>query len=277
MCIMSEYFFIRIFPMKYFLLIGFLLLSLFSYTQTLSLSTNSDSALYYYRLGWEMVLNEGNYEASEAAYRKMADHDAGFLIGMSLLGRITEDSTEQRNIFNKIEKGKSQIVGDERKLLDVFIELHKLRLIRKEKPEQAQAQLTFAIELARKNLGYIARKYEDEPYYQAEFIESINYLEGPEIALDSLAKLKQAPLMPFLRGYKAQMLAKTGEIGQAFELSDELLIHYPFGKVPKPFMVKAELYAQEGNMKLARAFVAKALEIDPKNIDAKRLIKKIKD
>lgn len=253
-----------------------LLCGCLGHAQKLPLSTTSDSASFYYELAWEHVLNHGNYGASEAAFRKMTKHDPDFLVGLSLLGRISEDSLEQRQIFDKVELGKHKIKGDERLLLDVFVELHRLRLIRKENPEKAKTQVKKALELGQKNLGFLGKKYKDESYYQAEFIESVHYVQGPQAALDSLKTLDQNPLMPFLQGYKALLLAKTGRMEAAFLISDELLLRFPRGTVPKPFMVKADLYERKGQLRLAMKFVEKVLEIDPQSVDALRLKDKIK-
>ncbi|MDW3647472.1 MAG: hypothetical protein R8P61_10430 [Bacteroidia bacterium] len=243
--------------------------------QRLPLSTESDSALFYYDLAWDCVLNKGDYTGSEKAFRKMADFDPDFLVGKSLLGRISTKASEQRRMYDEIERDRGGLAADEDKLLDVFQALLMIRILRNEAPDKAPAQVKFALEMGKDNLGYLGKKYPGEFWYQAEFIESVNYIDGPQAALDSLESLNQEPLIPFLMGYKASLLMKTGGKEAAMKLSDQLFLIYPDGNIPKPFMVKADLYEQMGEKELAKAFLEKALKLDPGNIDGQRMKKRL--
>ena len=40
----------------------------------------SDSALYYYDIGWQQVLDYGHFTNSEKAYRRMYEFDPEFLV-----------------------------------------------------------------------------------------------------------------------------------------------------------------------------------------------------
>lgn len=243
--------------------------------QRLSLSTESDSALFYYDLAWDCVLNKGDYTGSELAFRKMAAFDPDFLVGQSLLGRISTEPVEQRRIYDEIENERLGLPSDEDKLLDVFQALLMIRILRNEAPDKAPTQVKHALEMGKENLGYLGKKYTDEVWYQAEFIESVNYIDGPQAALDSLETLDQEPLIPFLIGYKASLLIKRGDKEAAMRLSDQLFLIYPDGNIPKPFMVKADVYEQMGEKELAKSFLEKALSLDPGNIDGQRMKKRL--
>ena len=259
----------------YFCLLFFLPSVFFG--QRLALSTESDSAMYYYDLAWDCVLNKGDYTGSEEAFRKMAEFDPDFLVGQSLLGRISTEPVEQRRIYDEIEKERLGLPSDEDKLLDVFQALLMIRILRNEAPDQAPAQVKLALDKGKENLGYLGKKYADEVWYQAEFIESVNYIDGAQAALDSLETLDQETLIPFLMGYKASLLMKRGEKEAAMILSDQLFLIYPDGNIPKPFMVKADLYEQMGEMELAKSFLEKALSLDPGNIDGQRMKKRLEN
>ncbi|MDZ7646629.1 MAG: hypothetical protein U5K54_05290 [Cytophagales bacterium] len=157
--------------------------------QKLGLSTKSDSAIYYYYQGWIQVMDEGDYTASEKMYRKMMSFDSDFLVGLSLLGRITRDSNERQQIEKILEARKQEVNGDERLLLDNYIGLVKLTNIREVDPEKAQEQLPVAFTTSEKNLKVIVHTYPDEIYYRAEYIEVLQHNYGPRQALDTLYHL----------------------------------------------------------------------------------------
>ena len=139
-------------------LLYFILLSSFPAVligQRLPLSTESDSALYYYDLAWDCVLNKGDYTGSEEAFRKMAEFDPDFLVGQSLLGRISTEPSEQRRMYDEIEKERLGLPSDEDKLLDVFQALLMIRILRNEAPDKAPAQVKHALEMGKENLGYL--------------------------------------------------------------------------------------------------------------------------
>ena len=84
-----------VFPIFLFILAGITPMS----AQNLPLSTNSDSARYYYYQGWENVMDLGHYSHSAIAFKKCVEQDPTFLIGQCLYGRISEDLAEQEEIY----------------------------------------------------------------------------------------------------------------------------------------------------------------------------------
>ena len=246
--------------------------------QKLHLSTQSDSALYYYHLGWLKIMDEGSYSNAAQAFAKVVKHDPNFLVGLTIRGRISKDIQEQKKLLKIIEKQRHKIQGDERLLLDVFTELHRLMIIRQGKSVQkTRKQLNKALNLSQKNLHIIANKYPDEPYYIAEYLETLHYKAGAQSVLDSLKLFPKAAKTPFLIGYKAEALAELGKYQQALILADQLfLIFASKPDVPKPWVVKGAIYAAMGDKITAKKFVKQALKLDSENIDAQRLLFKLK-
>lgn len=100
-------------------------------------------------------MDVGNYTACEVAYRKMMSFDKGFLVGLSLLGRITGDLKERQEIEQTLEKRKVELTGDERLLLDNYIELVKLTNLRETDPETAKVQLEKVFTSGEKTSTYL--------------------------------------------------------------------------------------------------------------------------
>ncbi|MEL7002385.1 MAG: hypothetical protein AAFN93_06575 [Bacteroidota bacterium] len=263
--------------MKHILLAVLTALATDIIAQKLPLSTQSDSAQYYYYLGWEKVMDDGDYTGSANAFRKMASHDDQFLVGLTLLGRISDDLDEQKGIKEKVESEKNELPKDERRLLDVFNELLELMIVRISDPDQAGGQIKIALDLGEQNFRYISNRYPDDIYYKCEYIEILNYNHGPKIALDSLYTLasKDERDLPFLLGYAAMMEADLGNYELATKKAKQLQENLKSKRVPKPHVVWADIYLKMGKMEEAKKHVEMALEIDPGNIDAQRLSARI--
>ncbi|HNP96680.1 MAG TPA: hypothetical protein PKJ63_13665, partial [Cyclobacteriaceae bacterium] len=165
------------------LLFWLTVLSASTSAQRLSLSTPSDSAMHFYYEGWRQVMDEGNYTASENAYRKMMTFDPSFLVGLSLLGRITRDLNERQEIEATLIKRREEISGDERLLLDNYIALVKLTNLRETDPEEARQQLATIFQSNEKNLRKLVHTYPDEVYHKSEYIEVLHRNYGAAAAL----------------------------------------------------------------------------------------------
>ena len=222
-------------------------------------------------------MDVGNYTASEVAYRKMMTFDKDFLVGLSLLGRITGDLEERQGIEQTLEKRKGELIGDERLLLDNYIELVKLTNLRETDPEAAAVQLKKAFISGEKNLNVLVHRYPDEIYYKAEYIEVLH--RNPQRALDSLYSLatKQQQHEPFLLGYAANMEAEAGNFKEALNKAATLSKLMKAKQSPKPDVVYSDIYFKMGKFDKAKKYAQSALELDPGNIDAQRLEKKITD
>lgn len=248
-----------------------------AFAQKMTLSTSSDSAIFYYYEGWRQVMDEGNYTASELAYRKMAQFDPNFLVGLSLLGRITRDLNERLEIEKRLENLKGEVSGDEQLLLNNYIELVKLTNLRETNPGQTENQLKRAFELGERNLRNIVAKYPDDIYYKSEYIEVLHRNYGARAAIDSLYKVASDSQQQnsFMLGYAIHLHAELGEFKLAQEKLSKLQAQFQNRISPKPHAVAADLYFKMGRSKDAETAVDVALSIDPGNIDAQRLKKRI--
>lgn len=242
--------------------------------QELPWSFNHDSSEYYFDQGWKYVMDEGNYSASEKAYRKLLEIDPDFLIGLSLLGRISVNLDEQLELLEKIQGSELPSDKPESNVLEVYTELHRLMIIRQTNPEKATEQAKKALNLSFEYLPEIIKEYPDEPYLLSEYIETIHYLNGPQAALDSILKHPLSKDVVFLHGYKAMLLAELGKKDEALQQSDSLFLLFPKGGVPKPYAVKAQVYSALNENELAKRFAEIGLQIDPKNVDLLRIVKK---
>jgi len=240
-------------------------------------SITSDSALYYYNLGWKQIMDEGNYGPAETSYRKVLEFDPDFLIGKSVLGRLTLDLEERITIHTEVEEKKENIIGDERLILDVYSALVDFTNAREQKTPDIKEKRGKAFQLAEDNLGKIIRKYPKEIYMKAEYIEFLHSRYGPRNALDSLQELTNdlQKENPFLLGYAASMNAKMDDFEKALQQANRLKEIMTNKEVPKPYAVLADVYFQMDSLQLAKANADKANRLDPRNLDASRLKEKI--
>jgi len=255
----------------------FVFISMAASSQRLPLSTQSDSAKYYYHEGWRQVMDIGNYTRSEAAYRKMMTFDNHFLVGLSLLARITGDLNERQHIERQLEERKTELIGDERLLLNNYIELVKLTNLRETDPEAARGQVIKTLKANEANLKILIHGYPDEIYYKAEYIELIHHIYGAQQALDSIYQLASSSQQkqPFLLGYAAQLEAEKGNFQNALNKAQQLSEQTRDKTSPKPFVVYSNIYLRMGDLKRARKYIDHALRRDPGNLDAQRQKKSI--
>ncbi len=104
-------------------------------------------------------------------------------------------------------------------------------------------------------------------------MELINSNHGPEIALDSLAVLTRERHAdnPFLMGFKASLLAETGQYDDALAVANELATMLDRDDWPKPHAVYADVYFAMDSLQLAKSHADRAVELDYRNLDASRL------
>ncbi len=245
--------------------------------QNLEWSTQSDSCLFYYFEGWKAVMEKGNYQASEKAYRKMHQFDPDFLIGKALLGRISTNLAEQQDLLQSIEDASIQALSKgEKWLLPVYKSLLKLMIVRQTNPDQATEQIKMALTIGEENLAAVVQSYPDAYYATCEYVEILHYNRGPQKALEYLSQNVKPAFKerPFLLGYAAIMEAEIGQFTVAFNRAKQLKKMYPNNSnVPKPYVVLASIYYKKGNLNRADRLAKKALKLDPMNVDAQRLLK----
>jgi tetratricopeptide (TPR) repeat protein len=219
----------------------------------------------------------GQYGKAEDSYRKALSFDPTFLVGKSVLARLTTDLNERLYLYDELEVGKDDISGDERMILDVYIALTRYTNSRDQQIVEAEDHLQQALDIGFHNLGYIAHKYPEEIYLNAEYIEIIHSIQGAQASLDSLNKLllPSQKKNPFLLGYSASIHAEIGNFEQALHLADQLNneIHDP--SLPKSHAVYADIYYRMDSLSLAKNYADRAVELDPRNLDASRLKSRI--
>lgn len=239
----------------------------------LEFTVASDSASFYYKTGWKQIMDEGNYGKAELSYRKMLAFDSDFLVGKSVLARLTTDLNERLSLYNELEQKKNTITGDERLVLDVYIGLTKFTNIREQEPEKAKEVLSEVLSLAEKNLKEIVHKYPKEIYLKSEYIEILYSLYGAKTALDSLKMLTTDAQKenPFLLGYAASMEAELGNYEIALRKGYRLKEIINDSLISKPYTVLADIYLKMNELEKAKMNADYAYLLDPRNLDASRL------
>ncbi|WP_273444662.1 hypothetical protein [Neolewinella agarilytica] len=240
---------------------------------TLPLTTQSDSTRHYYHQGWKEIMDEGHYGPSETTYRQALSFDPDFLLGKATLGRLTLDTTERRRIERELEGAGKDLPKDERDLLGLYTDFVRFTNMRDHSPAAAYDMLSKVLPGGQHLLGQLVHKYPDEVYLKCEYVELINSNHGPEIALDSLAVLTRERHAdnPFLMGFKASLLAETGQHEDALATANELATMLDRDDWPKPHAVYADVYFAMDSLQLAKTHADKAVELDYRNLDASRL------
>lgn len=239
----------------------------------LSYSTGSDSTRYYYDLGWQQILDEGYYGPAEVSYRKALSFDTSFLLGQSVLARLTLDTTERRSLYESIKNGRSLLQGAEGQLLDVFTALTDYTIRRAKDPEAAKAKRAGVLLLAEETLRGIRKQNPHITYIESEYIEFLHANHGAALALDSLVIFRKESKRdnPFLVGYQAQLLAELGRFDEALSIARDLESYYQLLQVPKPAVVFAHLYFGMDSLSTAKYYIDQAVALDDRNLEATRL------
>lgn len=246
--------------------------------ETLNLNySTTPKVLKLYKQGWKQIMDEGRYGEAEISYRKALELDPDFVVGKSVLARLTLDLGERLKFYKEIQEEKQRIQGDERLILDVYAALVKFTNMRDQGSETYKTTLKEALQIGERNLRKIVHKYPEEIYLKAEYIEILNSIYGPRQALDSLNRLttKAQKGNPFLLGFSANMHAELEEHELAMQKANRLLEVVNDSTLPKTYAVLAAIYFQMGNLTIAKCNADRANHLDPRNLDASRLKKKI--
>ncbi len=239
-------------------------------------STTPD-ALRHYHQGWVQIMDEGRYGEAEVSYRKTLEYNPDFLVGKSVLARLTLDLEERLKLYEEIQEKKNTVTGDESLILEVYTSLVKYTNLRDQGSADTKNALQEALGIAERNLRIVIHKYPEEVYLKAEYFEILNSLYGPKQALDSLDALTTISQKdnPFLLGFSASMHAELEEYAIAMNQANRLLEVVNDSTLPKTFAVLADVYFQMGSLEIAKRNADRANVLDPKNIDASRLKEKI--
>lgn len=236
-------------------------------------TTKSDSSLHYYLLGWHQILNQGFYGPAEESYRKALSFDSTFLLGQSVLARLTEDLEERQAFYDHIEPLSEQIQGVEGDLLEVFLSLMRYTLIREKAPDQAAALRPNLLTRAQTLLCGVRQEYPNIDYIESECVEFIHATQGAAAALDSLASFQEERVIgnAFLAGYEAVLLAELEQFDKALAIAEALARTDQGRSIPRPDVVLAHVYYGWGKLEEAQKHITKAVNMDPRNLEATRL------
>jgi tetratricopeptide (TPR) repeat protein len=232
--------------------------------------TQSDSARFYFNEGWREIMDNGRWTESEVNFRKAMEFDPAWLVGKSLVGRITRDLTERQQLLTELEEAKPQTTGGERLLLDIFmpsmIAMNNRDLgIRSsaEAGEQRRAQ-------SETNFRAFVHQYPEESYIKAEYIETLHANHGARVALDSLNLLSsmEQKLLPFFISYTATMELELGHFDKAQALANTLDKTLTDVSYTSPMMLRAQIYMAQDSLQKASALVNKVVMMDPNHLIA---------
>lgn len=233
--------------------------------------TEVDSARYYFLKGWEEILDNGRWTASEIAFRKAVEFDPDWLLGKSMVGRITRNLEERQQLFEELNSKKEQASPDERLLLDVNLlsmqAANNRGLGLPSDPGSALARM----QLAEKNFGAFARKYPSDDYFKAEYIEFLHANHGAQVALDSLRLLTKPGQMKlgFYLSYSADLELELGNIERAMALSMVLEETLNDPSYLSPLMVQANIFISMDSLQKASELVDRVVAADSNHMIAR--------
>lgn len=239
--------------------------------------TENDSAIYYFNKGWEHIMDYGQWTLSEKAFRKAVEFDPTFLVGKSLVGKITRDLEERQKLWDEINKKKHKASEDDQLLLEITLITMELFNARDQNIDLGDDFRNRFLEIAENNYGIFIHKYPDESYMKAEYVEVLHANHGAKTALDSLKILatKRQKELPFFISYRAVLESDVGNYTKAISIADKLKATIDNPDVPETYLVYAKIYSKMDSLPLAKTYVDKAVELDTNHIIAGRLKKQI--
>jgi len=262
-----------------FLLLAFL--SQFSHAQEKSFTygTNDPEALQYYEQGWAYILDKGEWQKAEDAFRTAVAKDPEFLLGWSQVGRISHDPEEKAAIFEKLKKQKDRLEGWEKSLMEVY--LASLEIIDSKDRGIAITpdKVMQFYQTSEKNFLEFLKTFPNEKYVHAEYIEVIHGIYGAKAGLDSLDLHQKngLELIPFLISYKAQLLAQTGQFDLATQTAEVLEKRLNDPNLPIIAFTYSYIAFEKGNHEEVAKWIDRTLSLDNKHVIAQRLHNKIQD
>lgn len=234
--------------------------------------TQNDSALFHYNKGWEYIMDYGQWTLSEKAFRKAVAFDSTFVIGKSLVGKITGDLNERIHLLNEINLEKSKASKDDQLLLEVTLATIELFNARDQKQKLETNFYSNFKKTAENNYREFIHKYPNESYIKAEYIEILQSNYGSKIALDSLHLLatEKQKEIPFFISYAATLESDLGNYKKALLIADEFNTKINNTNVPQPYVLFASIYLKMDSLSVAKSQIEKALELDPNHVFAQR-------
>lgn len=246
-------------------------------TESFNYGTKNDSALYYFNKGWEQILDLGQWTLSEESFRKAVEFDNDFLIGKSLVGRISGDLTERQEIFEEIWLNRDFVSDDERLLLNIFISNINMMNLRGTETGVSSEIREKHRSLAERNFRSFVHKYPKESYMKAEYIETLHAVYGSDQTLDSLKKLitPAQEMLPFYISYSANLKTEMGDFEGAFADAEKVKNVLNDPMIPQQYVLFSEIYYAMDSLELAMAHIKRAVDLDPKHLIAQGMKSRI--
>ncbi|MEZ4902881.1 MAG: hypothetical protein R2822_14575 [Spirosomataceae bacterium] len=239
--------------------------------------TQSDSARYYYQLGWQQIMDYGQWTLSEASFRKAVMFDSSFRLGKVLVARISPDLEERIRIFQEVKAQIGRATEAEHLLLDVYLSNVELMNLRALNPSLAKEKTIAHRALSAQNFSKFVHQFPEESYVKAEYIEVLHAHYGAKPALDSLQKLmtQSQKNIPFFVSYTATLESELGHFDQALSVANRLKEMLADTTLPAPYVVFAEIYDRMDSLQLAKKYIDKAVQLDPKHLIAQGMKQKL--
>ena len=125
---------------------------------------------------------------------------------------------------------------------------------------------------AEKNYRTFIHKYPNESYIKAEYIEVLNAIYGPQLALDSLHLLttERQKKIPFFISYAATLESDLEHFEKALSIADAFNAQINDTNIPQPYVLYGSIYLKMDSLSLATYNIDKALKLDSNHIFAQR-------
>jgi len=235
--------------------------------------TESDSARFYYIKGWTEILDNGRWTESEMAYKKAIEFDPNYTLAKSVAGRLIKNLEEREITLQEILKDKDKVNTDVKLLLDVYL-LSMESLNNMDKRIKGTPEFTIKRkQTAETNFRKFIHKYPEDDYVKAEYIEWLNYIHGPQVALDSLHQLatERQKQLGFYISFAASLELELDNIDSAIALSKDLKPLMIDSTYTSYLKLRAEILMAQDSLNKAKQYIDKVVRIDPNHILAVRL------
>jgi len=233
--------------------------------------TTNDSARHYFMLGWSEIMDNGRWTESEAAFRKAIEFDPDWQLGKSLVGRITQDTEERKAILADLEAHFAEADPDEKMLLAVNMQSLQASNNRDEGIPNAAGASQKRRQMAEENFGAFAKKYPNDDYFKAEYIEFVHLNHGAQTALDTLmawATPEQKEL-GFYLGFSGSLALELDQMEKAEDYLALLQNAVPDKSCPSPLVLEAQIWFTKDSLERAKTLIDQVVQMDSNHLIAK--------
>jgi len=229
-------------------------------------------AVAHYRQGWVEILSYGRWSEAERHYREAIAQDPDFLLGMSVLARITADVDERNTLYERVNARLEEAGEYERLLLTTYqqtLELFALRETGAAIPDNYRRSMAAR---AVDDYGRFLGSYPGEWSVMIEYVEWVHALEGPEAALQEIERLRSTMGQGLDFSYfPAYFHAELGQLTIARKRASEFAARIDDPGSPQPHYLNAFLHYQAGDLTQAQQAIERALALDSRHLLAQRL------